>query len=215
MISNPSNFSEQFKNFIEHTATKIKEVEAKADAGGQGTVKSVQFINPDTAGNVDLSNTFVSTAEWQEVADALDNILEGEVKVANVQIQTNTYSGTGSDNTFNVGTGSFVVVYMDSVLAVESRDYTYDASAGTVTFTTTPALGTEIAIQKWTNGYNSSETQNLTEIVNKLYPVGTYYWNEQNVNPSTLFGGTWVEATDVFVLAETANTSVYCWKRIS
>lgn len=215
MITNPSNFSEQFKNFIEHTATKIKEVEAKADAGGQGTVKSVQSINPDDSGNVDVSSVFVSKTDWQQVADALDDILEGEVKVANVQIQISALTGDGSTTTFNVGTGSYVVVYMDSVIAIEGRDYTYDTSAGTVTFTTVPASGTEIAIQKWTNGYNSTETQNLTALIQAVYPVGCYYWSATDTNPGTMFGGVWVSASDIFVLSEGASSSVYCWQRIA
>ena len=42
----------------------------------------------------------------------------------------------------------------------------------------------------------------FTEIVNRLYPVGTYYWSSNATNPATLFGvGTWERVKDKFLLA--------------
>lgn len=214
MISNPQNFSEQFKNFIEHTATKIKEVEAKADAGGQGTVKSVQNISPDTSGNVDVSSVFITNEKWQEVADKLDEITTGEIPPVNpLQITDLTFTMDGSSNTVSLGEYKYASVYVDSVRAVEGKDYTIEGT--TLTFTTTPAAGTEVLISKvW--GGNSELTSKdafvYSNLVQSLYPVGTYYWSETSTNPGTLFGGTWVEATNIFVLADGAAT-VYCWKR--
>ena len=40
-----------------------------------------------------------------------------------------------------------------------------------------------------------------TALLNFCYPVGSLYWSSKSTNPSTLFGGTWVQIKDRFVLA--------------
>lgn len=34
-----------------------------------------------------------------------------------------------------------------------------------------------------------------------IYPVGSLYWSKKSTNPGTLFGGTWTQITDKFILA--------------
>lgn len=38
-------------------------------------------------------------------------------------------------------------------------------------------------------------------LLNFCYPVGSLYWSSKSTNPATLFGGTWVQIKDRFVLA--------------
>lgn len=38
-------------------------------------------------------------------------------------------------------------------------------------------------------------------IIDAVYPVGSLYWSSKDTDPSTLFGGTWVQIKDKFVLA--------------
>lgn len=38
-------------------------------------------------------------------------------------------------------------------------------------------------------------------ILNAAYPVGSYYWSSDNTSPALLFGGTWEQVKDKFVLA--------------
>lgn len=50
---------------------------------------------------------------------------------------------------------------------------------------------------------------NGAPLLNLVYPVGSIYWSSNNTNPGTLFGGTWTQIKDKFVLAcgDTYNTT--------
>ena len=37
-------------------------------------------------------------------------------------------------------------------------------------------------------------------IVDMIYPIGSYYWSSNAANPSSIFGGTWEQVKDKFVL---------------
>lgn len=42
----------------------------------------------------------------------------------------------------------------------------------------------------------------LTNIIDLIRPVGSLYWSENNINPSTIYPGTtWVQITDTFIVA--------------
>lgn len=55
------------------------------------------------------------------------------------------------------------------------------------------------------NGLSTVNTNNTSSIYYKLmkliYPVGSLYWSSKSTNPASLFGGTWVQIKDRFVLA--------------
>lgn len=38
-------------------------------------------------------------------------------------------------------------------------------------------------------------------IIDMVYPVGSYYWSSNATNPGSIFGGTWEQVKDKFVLA--------------
>lgn len=40
-----------------------------------------------------------------------------------------------------------------------------------------------------------------SEAILAAHPVGSYYWSSSNTSPATLFGGTWIQVTDKFILA--------------
>ena len=48
----------------------------------------------------------------------------------------------------------------------------------------------------------------MTDIYNKVYPVGSLYWSSKNTDPSTLFGGTWERITDKFIWAMSDSATV-------
>ena len=41
----------------------------------------------------------------------------------------------------------------------------------------------------------------ITDLINTIYPVGSIYMSVSNVSPSTLFGGTWEQIKDTFLLS--------------
>ena len=55
------------------------------------------------------------------------------------------------------------------------------------------------------NGLSTVNTSDTNSVYYKLmkliYPVGSLYWSSKSTNPGTLFGGTWVQIKDKFVLA--------------
>lgn len=47
----------------------------------------------------------------------------------------------------------------------------------------------------------SSGGADVSTVLNKVYPVGSIYMSVNSTNPKTLFGGTWVQIKDRFLLA--------------
>lgn len=40
-----------------------------------------------------------------------------------------------------------------------------------------------------------------SETLLQAHPIGSYYWSSNNTSPATLFGGTWTQVQDKFILA--------------
>ncbi len=51
-----------------------------------------------------------------------------------------------------------------------------------------------------------SETKNY--FLNLCWPIGSYYWTNQNINPENLFGGQWKKIEGKFIYAADSNRKV-------
>ena len=45
----------------------------------------------------------------------------------------------------------------------------------------------------------------VIKLIDWIYPVGSYYWTSKPINPSDLWGGTWVQVKDKCILAAGAK----------
>lgn len=50
-------------------------------------------------------------------------------------------------------------------------------------------------------------------LLDLVYPVNSIYMSVDSANPATLFGGTWTQMTDTFIISTNSGTTVYIWKR--
>lgn len=61
------------------------------------------------------------------------------------------------------------------------------------------------------SGSSAASSELVKAILLLAHPVGSYYWSSNSTNPATLFGGTWTQIKDKFIIAvgdsHTAGTS--------
>ena len=60
--------------------------------------------------------------------------------------------------------------------------------------------------QQWFYTKNEVDTA-LDDLVDTIYPIGSIYMSVNNTSPSTLFGGTWEQIEDKFLLASGTSYS--------
>ena len=46
------------------------------------------------------------------------------------------------------------------------------------------------------------------DLLEKVYPIGSYYWSEKNTSPSDIFGGSWTKIRGRFLFASDSNHDV-------
>ena len=46
------------------------------------------------------------------------------------------------------------------------------------------------------------------DLLEKVYPIGSYYWSEKNTSPEYIFGGSWIKIRGRFLFASDSNHNV-------
>lgn len=146
-----------------------------------------------------------------------------EITNAVVETETHTITDASAPQSFSVGTVSHVLVFVDSVLAVEGQSYGI-TNGNTVQFADALPVGTEVTLIKFVSAGAAAITPSYAidsvlsdtstnAVQNKIvksaieaailaaHPVGSLYWSFDSTDPETLFGGTWERIKDTFILA--------------
>lgn len=173
-------------------------------------------INPSNIDNevVEGSNEFTALSEaLQEVQDLKENGLKGDAGTIEIGTVTTGQPGTAA-SVENVGTDSSAILNFtipQGVQGPEGPAGQQEVVFGALSTFPTPGNPDMIyvdntvspaLIYNWNNNDNAYEIigSNSTEIINAVYPVGSIYMSVTNTNPQTLFGGTWEQLKDRFLL---------------
>ena len=109
-----------------------------------------------------------------------------------------TYGNTATSPTLNVnGTGA-KPIYSNGTTVPGNTKLTswYDNTIVSFTYD-----GTAWCM----NDVGAGLTSAVTDILNLVYPVGSIYMSVNSTSPATLFGGTWTQIKDTFLLAAGTN----------
>jgi len=53
-----------------------------------------------------------------------------------------------------------------------------------------------------------AKAQFKKDLLDKVYPIGSYYWSEKNTSPEDIFGGSWTKIKGRFLFASDSNHTV-------
>lgn len=93
-------------------------------------------------------------------------------------------------------------VQVGDIRYVEGRDnvgYILECVQAGITGSSAPEVSDEDVEASTPPTGGSSGGSGITAL--DIYPVGSLYWSKKSTNPSTLFGGTWTQIKDKFILA--------------
>lgn len=122
------------------------------------------------------------------------------------QDQTNIATAIGekvSSNQGSANAGKVLGIGQDgNVLPVSMADFTgaTASTAGEHGYVPAPAAGDHNKFLKGDGTWSVVQQRSDVDIVNLIYPVGSIYMSVASASPATLFGGTWEQLKDRFLL---------------
>lgn len=146
-----------------------------------------------------LSSTSTNPVQNKAVKAAIDakadkSALDGKADKTALNEKLSTSGGTLTGNlTGKYITGTWLQTTEATDLGrVPGKIAVLDES-GWVYYRTPAELKSDIGV--------SSGGGDVSTVLEKVYPVGSIYMSVNSTNPKTLFGGTWVQIKDIFLLA--------------
>lgn len=127
------------------------------------------------------------------MAQLKDSLVEGDLRVTD-----SVYTTTAQLSILKApqdGTGNFTSGTNGQYLRTNSNEAFWSSLAPSITTTRSSNVPTT------TLSVGAEETSFQQAIIDLVYPVGAIYISTSNVSPTTLFGGTWQQIQDTFLLA--------------
>ena len=181
------------------TKTKTLEVDENASITGDATANNMTVTNSITAKSVSVSGDI--TASNITVSDTTETKI---LQVNEDATVTGTVSADNAEITNGLSAGSTTIANLITDESVSStKAVGYDDTGKLIPINGVTDNATNIT--SILNGLSTVNTDDTSSIYYKLmkliYPVGSLYWSSKSTNPASLFGGTWVQIKDKFVLA--------------
>lgn len=156
-----------------------------ADAKATGdTINVVQERVQELVGNIPVS---------EQISEQID-IVKADMLTVDI-----TDAERGNANLINADTVGGILP-SDFALGSELDTYKNEVSNSYLLKTETATNSEKL------NGYTYNTLKSM--MLDFAHPVGSYYWSSESTNPSNLFGGTWEQIKDRFVLAAGSTYSV-------
>ena len=145
-----------------------------------------------TASNITTNNITVSdTIETKILQVNEDATVTGEVSANSAEI-----TGTVSADNATIAN----LITDESVASTKAVGY--DDTGKLIPINGVTDNATNItSILTGLSAVNTDTSSIYYKLMKLIYPIGSLYWSSKNTNPATLFGGTWVQIKDRFVLA--------------
>lgn len=211
----------------------MSDISGKQDTLVSGTnIKTINNESLLSSGNITVLTSHQDITGKQNVTDntlettsktipsainEVNSVAKGAnqaLSYSNYQSMVTAFNGFNSTK-YNVGQNVMIVTLEVPDLWISgiestSSSYTYTSDSAIVT-----ALQTNGYIKVGYYKLSMLETQKVdltnyvqsSQLLNAIYPVGSIYMSVNNTSPATLFGGTWQQIKDTFLLASGSTYS--------
>lgn len=186
-LTNNKNTATLTLTYVTGTTTKTVTLSATAQSSGSGNTLRSWYDYNAVVPNV----TLALDAAYMVTVKCTDKF--GEYGSFEKKVPSEDVNFHQREGGFGAAFGEYSTE--SKVLAV-ADDWTFKAKGGMsvggkkITNVATPSATTDAANKSYVDA-----------LISKIYPVGAIYMSVNSTSPATLFGGTWVQIKDTFLLA--------------